>query len=337
MSCESERATDYWRGFLWTFVVLLSLCSSAHPIDHVPTACARVDALRSHGYTREALRLAVAIINTLRLQQQRQMDIYKHQKKGANGLSVYFLEEVQYRSHFSNASTFFLLSELLQRGVTSTTNLEGWVGHPLDPIGCLFITLTETCRMDDDSTMDTGGKKSYLLTSFFFSCLYLFVFIVSCVCIVFLPFVLCAALWPREVGFKCATQTNLIWFELIVAFLKIQQLLKASQALLIISKLKAKNMFKVVTLSRSHLVFQRFTTSAQALVSYYLDSPLPNPFYWSTYPIIYQMCPTKISHHISGMYRHNQSCLFTYSTVFHIAFKIKSNSCRVRFVFKLKK
>uniref|UniRef100_A0A672HHW1 ZSWIM4-8 C-terminal domain-containing protein n=1 Tax=Salarias fasciatus TaxID=181472 RepID=A0A672HHW1_SALFA len=89
-------------------------------LDHVPTACARVDALRSHGYSREALRLAVAIINTLRLQQQRQMDIYKHQKK-----------------------------ELLQRGVTSTTNLEGWVGHPLDPIGCLFITLTETCRKPD--------------------------------------------------------------------------------------------------------------------------------------------------------------------------------------------
>uniref|UniRef100_A0A7N8XIW5 Zinc finger, SWIM-type containing 5 n=1 Tax=Mastacembelus armatus TaxID=205130 RepID=A0A7N8XIW5_9TELE len=86
-------------------------------LDHVPTACARVDALRSHGYSREALRLAVAIINTLRLQQQRQMDIYKHQKK-----------------------------ELLQRGVTSTTNLEGWVGHPLDPIGCLFATLTEICR-----------------------------------------------------------------------------------------------------------------------------------------------------------------------------------------------
>uniref|UniRef100_A0A665WSU4 ZSWIM4-8 C-terminal domain-containing protein n=1 Tax=Echeneis naucrates TaxID=173247 RepID=A0A665WSU4_ECHNA len=40
------------------------------------------------------------------------------------------------------------LSELLQRGVTSTTNLEGWVGHPLDPIGCLFTTLTETCHLD---------------------------------------------------------------------------------------------------------------------------------------------------------------------------------------------
>uniref|UniRef100_A0A8C5N819 ZSWIM4-8 C-terminal domain-containing protein n=1 Tax=Gouania willdenowi TaxID=441366 RepID=A0A8C5N819_GOUWI len=85
-------------------------------LDHVPTACARVDALRSHGYSREALRLAVAIINTLRLQQQRQMDIYKHQKK-----------------------------ELLQRGVTSTTNLEGWVGHPLDPIGCLTFWKFEDC------------------------------------------------------------------------------------------------------------------------------------------------------------------------------------------------
>ncbi|KAK1879670.1 Zinc finger SWIM domain containing protein 5 [Dissostichus eleginoides] len=100
-------------------------------LDHVPTACARVDALRSHGYSREALRLAVAIINTLRLQQHRQMDIYKHQKK-----------------------------DLLQRGMTSTTNLEGWVGHPLDPIGCLFVTLTETCRVDDDSTMDTGEQPS---------------------------------------------------------------------------------------------------------------------------------------------------------------------------------
>uniref|UniRef100_A0A7N9AUU8 Zinc finger, SWIM-type containing 5 n=1 Tax=Mastacembelus armatus TaxID=205130 RepID=A0A7N9AUU8_9TELE len=100
-------------------------------LDHVPTACARVDALRSHGYSREALRLAVAIINTLRLQQQRQMDIYKHQKK-----------------------------ELLQRGVTSTTNLEGWVGHPLDPIGCLFATLTEICRVDDDMIGHASSDSS---------------------------------------------------------------------------------------------------------------------------------------------------------------------------------
>lgn len=63
-------------------IVLTPPSLSVDHTDHVPTACARVDALRSHGYSREALRLAVAIINTLRLQQQRQMDIYKHQKKG---------------------------------------------------------------------------------------------------------------------------------------------------------------------------------------------------------------------------------------------------------------
>ncbi|XP_065785448.1 zinc finger SWIM domain-containing protein 5 [Muntiacus reevesi] len=96
-------------------------------LEHVPTACARVDALRSHGYPKEALRLTVAIINTLRLQQQRQLEIYKHQKK-----------------------------ELLQRGTTTITNLEGWVGHPLDPIGCLFLTLTEACRLNDDGYLEVS-------------------------------------------------------------------------------------------------------------------------------------------------------------------------------------
>ncbi|XP_018113820.1 zinc finger SWIM domain-containing protein 5 isoform X2 [Xenopus laevis] len=101
-------------------------------LEHVPTACARVDALRSHGYPKEALRLAVAIINTLRLQQQRQLEIYKQQKK-----------------------------ELIQRNSTTITNLEGWVGHPLDPVGCLFTTLTEACLSDEDSAMEViDGSES---------------------------------------------------------------------------------------------------------------------------------------------------------------------------------
>ncbi|XP_016366036.1 zinc finger SWIM domain-containing protein 6-like [Sinocyclocheilus rhinocerous] len=90
--------------------------------EHVPTACARVDALRSHGYPREALRLAIAIVNTLRRQQQKQLEIFRNHKK-----------------------------DLLHKGVTSITNLEGWVGHPLDPIGTLFSTLMETGRGDEDS------------------------------------------------------------------------------------------------------------------------------------------------------------------------------------------
>ncbi|XDV54855.1 hypothetical protein PO909_023058 [Leuciscus waleckii] len=96
--------------------------------EHVPTACARVDALRSHGYPREALRLAIAIVNTLRRQQQKQLELFRNHKK-----------------------------DLLHKGVTSITNLEGWVGHPLDPIGTLFSTLMETGRGDEDGSQDMNA------------------------------------------------------------------------------------------------------------------------------------------------------------------------------------
>uniref|UniRef100_A0A4W5QYB4 Zinc finger SWIM-type containing 6 n=1 Tax=Hucho hucho TaxID=62062 RepID=A0A4W5QYB4_9TELE len=89
--------------------------------EHVPTACARVDALRSHGYPREALRLAIAIVNTLKRQQQKQLQLLRNHKK-----------------------------ELLHKGMTSVTNMEGWVGHPLDPIGTLFSTLLDTGRGDEE-------------------------------------------------------------------------------------------------------------------------------------------------------------------------------------------
>nr|XP_057919070.1 zinc finger SWIM domain-containing protein 6 isoform X1 [Doryrhamphus excisus] len=92
--------------------------------EHVPTACARVDALRSHGYPKEALRLAVAIVNTLRRQQQKQLEVFRSHKK-----------------------------EVLHKGMTSVTNLEGWVGHPLDPIGTLFSTLLETGRSSEDGAV----------------------------------------------------------------------------------------------------------------------------------------------------------------------------------------
>ncbi|XP_035524375.1 zinc finger SWIM domain-containing protein 6 [Morone saxatilis] len=100
--------------------------------EHVPTACARVDALRSHGYPKEALRLAIAIVNTLRRQQQKQLEFFRAHKK-----------------------------ELLHKGITSVTNLEGWVGHPLDPIGTLFSTLMETGRGSEDGAtalLDFSGS-----------------------------------------------------------------------------------------------------------------------------------------------------------------------------------
>uniref|UniRef100_A0A8D3DTT1 SWIM-type domain-containing protein n=1 Tax=Scophthalmus maximus TaxID=52904 RepID=A0A8D3DTT1_SCOMX len=96
--------------------------------EHVPTACARVDALRSHGYPKEALRLAIAIVNTLRRQQQKQLEFFRTHKK-----------------------------ELLHKGITSVTNMDGWVGHPLDPIGTLFSTLMEMWQGSEDRVLDFSG------------------------------------------------------------------------------------------------------------------------------------------------------------------------------------
>ncbi|KAJ7987025.1 hypothetical protein DPEC_G00334480 [Dallia pectoralis] len=102
--------------------------------EHVPTACARVDALRSHGYPKEALRLAIGIVNTLGRQQQKQLELFRSHKK-----------------------------DMLHKGMTSVTNMEGWVGHPLDPIGTLFSTLMETGRVEEDGAnahLDFSGSVS---------------------------------------------------------------------------------------------------------------------------------------------------------------------------------
>uniref|UniRef100_A0A671U9V9 Zinc finger SWIM-type containing 6 n=1 Tax=Sparus aurata TaxID=8175 RepID=A0A671U9V9_SPAAU len=48
--------------------------------------------------------------------------------------------------------THSLPQELLHKGHTSITNMEGWVGHPLDPIGTLFSTLTESGRVGEEGS-----------------------------------------------------------------------------------------------------------------------------------------------------------------------------------------
>lgn len=69
----------------WMYRTVATLPLWVSVAEHVPTACARVDALRSHGYPREALRLAIAIVNTLRRQQQKQLEMFRTQKKGDCG------------------------------------------------------------------------------------------------------------------------------------------------------------------------------------------------------------------------------------------------------------
>uniref|UniRef100_G3T7U7 Zinc finger SWIM-type containing 4 n=1 Tax=Loxodonta africana TaxID=9785 RepID=G3T7U7_LOXAF len=53
-------------------------------------------------------------------------------------------------------------TELLQKGSTCITNTEGWVGHPLDPIGCLCRALLEACRLEEETLSlypDEGPEK----------------------------------------------------------------------------------------------------------------------------------------------------------------------------------
>lgn len=83
--CVCTCHINNWYVLKWTKNVARGRILGLHlffPSEHVPTACARVDALRSHGYPREALRLAIAVVNTLRRQQQRQLEHFRRHKKG---------------------------------------------------------------------------------------------------------------------------------------------------------------------------------------------------------------------------------------------------------------
>ncbi|XP_065730896.1 zinc finger SWIM domain-containing protein 4 isoform X2 [Phocoena phocoena] len=58
--------------------------------------------------------------------------------------------------------TVALSSELLQKGSTCITNMEGWVGHPLDPIGCLCRALLEACHLEEETLAiypESGPEK----------------------------------------------------------------------------------------------------------------------------------------------------------------------------------
>ena len=47
-------------------MMIFFICVKLSVAEHLPTACARVDALRAHGHIKEALRLAVAIVRTMK-------------------------------------------------------------------------------------------------------------------------------------------------------------------------------------------------------------------------------------------------------------------------------
>lgn len=116
-----------------------------------------MDALRSHGHSEAALRLAVAVVRTMKQQQlQAQRDWHESRQletaAGTSSGSSSTQEPKPCTSRCQGACT----------NSTSTdvpTNQQGWVGHQLDPIGCLFDTLAEASTISDDQRPRT---PSYL-------------------------------------------------------------------------------------------------------------------------------------------------------------------------------
>lgn len=112
--------------------------SKGYPLwtEPIATAAARVEALRSHGYRREALRLAVTIVRTLKRKQYMMCDEWNRAQSRASGSS-------------SNLITASLVAQN-----PSFSNQEGWIGNLLDPIGTLFDTLAEASLTPDSKHLD---------------------------------------------------------------------------------------------------------------------------------------------------------------------------------------
>ena len=99
--------------------------------EHIPTACARIDALKTHGYDAEALKLAVAIARTM-----------KHNQAVAH-------------QHWIENKTNYTRLDCTASGVARKPGFaswDGWIGHALNPIGCLFNTLAEPCILPEDKS-----------------------------------------------------------------------------------------------------------------------------------------------------------------------------------------
>uniref|UniRef100_H2YXM6 SWIM-type domain-containing protein n=1 Tax=Ciona savignyi TaxID=51511 RepID=H2YXM6_CIOSA len=101
--------------------------SDGKPLWHesTPIACARVEALRSHGYANESVRLARAVARTIR----------------ENAISGFKLYQNSHQNQKDAAVP------------VKRNNGYGLVGHPLNPIHILFDTLTTAAT--------NGGKPSF--------------------------------------------------------------------------------------------------------------------------------------------------------------------------------
>ncbi|CAH1394075.1 unnamed protein product [Nezara viridula] len=136
-----------------------SFNSLGQPLWHeaLPVCAARVDALRSHGHQTAALRLAVAVVRTMKQQQltaqrrwhesQQEQNENKSntQKCGDSQQALKCCLKKENKSCENQTSCS-------SKACANAMWADGWIGHPLDPIGCLFDTLAEASIVNDDHT-----------------------------------------------------------------------------------------------------------------------------------------------------------------------------------------
>lgn len=123
--------------------------------EPIPLCAARVDSLRSHGHMEAALRLAVSVVRTMKQQQliaQRKW----HESQQNQSCSSKSLPACKPCTSRCNGQCTMSCSTT---SINAPANLDGWVGHPLDPIGCLFDTLADASVIPDDQRPRT---PSYL-------------------------------------------------------------------------------------------------------------------------------------------------------------------------------
>lgn len=102
--------------------------------------------MRAHGYTEEALRLAVAIARGMKEEQL-------HKLNKIQSLLEKCSEEE--------------LEEQLYEEIDEDEYVEGWIGHPLEPIVVLYDTLIEESQIDNDISFDfdTGDNNDSKVTT----------------------------------------------------------------------------------------------------------------------------------------------------------------------------
>lgn len=139
---------------------MCTTCLCHWPLEPLPTCAARVDALRSHGHQGAALRLAVAVVRTMKQQQlvaqrhwhesQQQQQQQQH-RSGASSSTANLVTPCT--SRCTGGQTSLPVPSLVPHTCTGWS--DGWVGHPLDPVGCLFDTLADASLIPDDQTSRT--------------------------------------------------------------------------------------------------------------------------------------------------------------------------------------